>query len=72
MKITWDYFCQELVSFRKILGLKTYTLEQWDDAWQGLLYVYICLQEKTEEAINAINAVAIDYNRRVQYRLGLG
>lgn len=72
MKITWDYFCQELISFRKIIGLKCYTLEQWDDAWRGLLYVYVQLQEKTDEAVNALKAVEIDYNRRVQYRLGLG
>ena len=72
MKVTWDYFCRELASFRKIIGLKTYTLEQWDAAWQGLICVYMHLVERIEDAANAIKAAEIDYNRRVQYRLGLG
>lgn len=71
-KVTWDYFCQELIAFREIIGLKNYTLEQWNNAWGGLLYVYILLQEKTDKALNAIEAVQIDYERRVQFRLGLG
>lgn len=72
MKITWDYFCSELMAFKKIIGLKTYTLEQWEAAWNGLLWNYMLLDENTEDAINAMNAIELDYHRRVQYRLGLG
>lgn len=68
---TWDYFCKELMAFKKIIGLKSYTLEQWEDAWRGLLSVYMLHEERIEDAVNAIISIEIDYNRRVQYRLGL-
>ncbi|KKL66426.1 hypothetical protein LCGC14_2145080 [marine sediment metagenome] len=71
MKVTWDYFCGELSTFRKIIGLKTYTLEEWEGLWIGLLWVYILLEERTEDAADAIKTIEIDYHRRVRYRLGL-
>ena len=72
MEISWEYFCKELIGFRQIIGLRSYSLEQWEDAWTGLLYVYMQLKDHHEEAVNAINALEIDYYRRVQYRLGVG
>ena len=72
MEVTWEYFCQEMMRFRQMIGLRKYSLEQWDAAWNGLLYVYLQLKDHHDEAVNAIKALEIDYYRRVQYRLGLG
>jgi len=72
MEITWEYFCKELIRFRQLIGLRSYSLKQWEDAWTGLLYVYLQLKDHHDEAANAIHALEIDYYRRVQYRLGLG
>lgn len=72
MEITWEYFCKELIRFREMIGLKTYTLEQWDAGWRTMLHLYMSLKDHHEEAVIAIKALEIDYYRRVQYRLGLG
>lgn len=42
--LTPEYFLKEIHGFRKIMCSREYTFEQKDNAFKGLLYVYICTE----------------------------
>lgn len=49
MKIDYDYFLKEYHGFRAILGSTEYTIEQKTKAWEGLLTVYVNIENMTED-----------------------
>ena len=69
-----DYLFEQICEFREVLGLKTYTLEQWENALKGVAYVYLNLEELDEKsggsARRAFLTITNEYVMRVAYRLG--
>jgi hypothetical protein len=43
--LTPKYFLKEIHSFRKIVSSKEYTFEQKEKAFEGLMYVYVSVED---------------------------
>jgi len=67
MEIPCDYFLEEYHRFRKIMGCKGNTIEQIEEYFSGLTYVYLNMKEsdpKLQICIDAFVALADEWSRR--------
>ena len=67
MEIPCDYFLEEYHRFREIMGCKKHTIEEIDEYFGGLTYVYMNMKEgdpKLQRCIDAFVALADEWARR--------
>jgi len=73
MKITHDYFLEEYHRFREIMCSTAYTPDQKHDAYGGLLAVYICCDDGTDEdrelRESAIEVLQLEFPMRMGLEL---
>lgn len=51
MKVDYDYFLKEYHAFRGIMCSTEYSFEQKDDAYKGLLQVYIMVGNSSSDGV---------------------
>ena len=68
MNLTFDYFKEEVLRFRKLFGSSKNSLEDLERAFVGLSYVYfnvVCEDEKEEDSSKKLfNMIVIEWERR--------
>ena len=68
MKIDYAYLIKELMQFRGIMCSTKFTLEQKDDAYNGLIYAYlhhdIPAGKDRDAAITLFQATNMEWERR--------
>ena len=71
--LTKKYFFKEFTSFRKIISSKSYTLQQKDNAYEGLALVYLNVEPQnpvnSKIVINAFVAITIEWQARRLYEI---
>lgn len=69
-KLTFDYFLSEFHKFREIMTSTEYSMEQKQDAFEGLLFVYVnvrCGEKDNETMKRAMSMLVVE----LPLRLGL-
>jgi len=70
MEITENYLKDEIISFREIMCSTKYTIEQKDNAFKGLFWVWLrCNSTLTAKFENLINATILEWERRKLYEV---
>ena len=73
MEITKEYFQNEMMKFREVMGNKQYTVEQVSSALRGLLTVYancsFATPKEQESAEISMLAITKEHDMRLALRL---
>ena len=69
-KYTQEYLLKEYHAFRDIMCSTKYSIEQKQDAYQGLLFVYVNANLICEDrTIRMMDALDIEFARRISYEI---
>ena len=69
-ELTVDYFFQEYHRFRKEMGLKTNTIEQKLQMFQGLVYVYFNVKTQNPQVEQRLQTAMSALQTELEMRLG--
>lgn len=72
--LTPEYFLKEIHSFREIMCSTKYTLEQKTKAFEGLLYIYIAMEDLDLDGpiSHFFDTTVVEWERRSVYDLFRG
>lgn len=73
MKITFKYYLQEYAKFREIMCSTEYTMEQKQNAFEGMARVYLLAETKDEQergrVVSSFLALSEEFERRMLHEL---
>ena len=74
MKITFQYMCDEIVRFRKIIESRKYTIDQKDDAVRTLVWTWVhgehdMTVEEEASMATMLRSQMIEWTRRKSYEM---
>ena len=74
MNITKEYFQNEIMAFREIMGNRDYTIEQVSKALKGLIIVYLRYMENAtskekQSAEISFAAICLEHDKRLALRI---